>query len=330
MSSSKKRRLIGVDIGGTKIAVSLGTFQGKIRGKKIFSSRNGKNPKRSFAEIIEVIRELLKTNGLRSADLLGIGVGIPGPVHPTRQAIERSPHLPAWRGFPLKTLLTRAFHVPVTVDNDANAAALGELYFGGGRRISDFLYITVSTGIGCGIVTNGCLMRGAGGAAGEIGHMTIVPGGRRCPCGKRGCLEAYASGTAIAQYVKRALIDGKRSGYFKKLRLNEISGKMVSDAAMLHDPIAIEARRKAADYLGIGLANVINLLNPRRIILGGGVMESVHYFWKPMMKAVRREAWPIPFSDCQIVRSSLAGRSGDLGAMALAYAAFLKTRRQST
>lgn len=317
MVSSKKRWLIGVDIGGTKIAVSLGTLQGKIVNRKVFSSREGKSPKKSAEEIKAAVRELLKERGLRPADLLGIGVGIPGPVHPMRQAIERSPHLPAWRGFPLKVLLTRAFHVPVTLDNDANAAALGEQYFGGGRGVLDFLYITVSTGIGSGIAANGRLVRGAGGAAGEIGHMTIVPNGLRCSCGKKGCLEAYASGTAIAQYVKRALVSGKRSGYFRKLRLSEISGKMVSDAALLHDRVAIDARRKAADYLGIGLANVINLLNPKRIILGGGVMESVHHFWQPMMKAVRREAWPVPFSDCRIVRSLLAGRSGDLGAMAL-------------
>lgn len=317
MGSFKKRWLIGIDIGGTKIAVSLGTSQGRIVERRVFSSRRGKDPRTSVEEIKTAIRALLKVRRLRPSHVLGIGVGVPGPVHPLRQAVERSPHLPGWRGFPLRTRLSRVFRVPVTIDNDANAAALGEQYFGGGRGISDFLYITVSTGIGSGIVTNGRLVRGEGGSAGEFGHTTIVPGGLLCSCKKKGCLEAYASGTAIAQFVKRALVNGKRSGYFKKLRLNEITGKMVSDAALLNDRIAIEARRKAADYLGIGLANVINLLNPKRIILGGGVMEAVHHFWEPMMKAVRREAWPIAFRDCRIVRSSLGGRSGELGAMSL-------------
>lgn len=308
--------IAGVDIGGTKISVTLGSVAGKIFKELAFSSLKGREPKRSIFEIESAIQALL--DGADSKRCLGgIGIGIPGPVDAVKGIVERSPNLPAWKGLRLKSVLTRRFHVPVQIENDANAAACAEQLFGAGRGIANFLYLTISTGIGAGIVINGALVRGRSGSAGEIGHLTMVPGGLACPCGKRGCLEAYSSGTAIAGHVKRMLKSGKKSRFFKRFQLDEITGQVVSDAARKGDPVAIEARRIAADYLGIALANAINLLNPERIILGGGVMKAIHHFWAPMMRAVRHEAWPAPFHSCRIMRSGLHGRAGDLGALAL-------------
>ncbi|MBI1977132.1 MAG: ROK family protein [Candidatus Omnitrophica bacterium] len=310
--------IIGVDIGGTKVAVSLGTQRGKILGKMVFSSGKTKKAKVLLRQIESSISELLKKHHLSERQLLGIGVAVPGAIDPRREVVLKSPNSRYWEHFPVKTILVRRFHVPTFIENDANAAALGEQYFGAGRNLSDFLYITVSTGIGSGIVANGTLIRGTKGTAGEIGHMTLVPNGLLCGCGKRGCLEAYSSGTAIADYVKRELKNGARSRFFKKVKLSEITGQLVSETARnIHDPLAIQAKHQAADFLGMGLANVINLLNPERIFLGGGVMEHIDHFWSPMMEAVKREAWPMALKACKIVRSKLGGRIGDFGAMAV-------------
>ncbi|MBI4358141.1 MAG: ROK family protein [Candidatus Omnitrophica bacterium] len=312
-----KQWIAGIDIGGTKIRVSLGTRKGRIIAKKVFPSQNNISVKTSLSRIDQAITELLTERRLNVRQLMGIGVAVPGAVDPGRQRIEKSPNLPSWEKFPLRKELMRRFRVPVAIENDANAAALGERYFGSGRGIDDFLYMTISTGIGSGIIANGLLIRGVGGTAGEIGHMTLVRNGLRCNCGKKGCLEAYSSGTAIARHVKRAMQQGAKSSFFKRIPFSKITGQLVSDAARAGDSLAIQARRLAADYLGMGLANVINLLNPKRIILGGGVMENIRHFWAPMMKSVRRETWPMAFKTCEIMRSRLGQNVGDLGAMAL-------------
>jgi len=313
-----KRWLIGVDIGGTKIAVSLGTAEGKLLSKRVLSSRGGKKPRESAQEIVGAVSDLLEARKIKTSQVLGMGLAVAGAVHAKLGMVLKSPNLRRWEKFPLKRTLQRALRIPVWIENDANAAALGEQFFGLGRGMRHFLYITVSTGIGSGMIANGSLVRGESGSAGELGHMTAVPDGIRCACGKRGCLEAYASGTAIANLAKQALRNGAKSRYFKSYRLNDITGQAVCFGALAGDRVAIRARREAADYLGIGLANMINLLNPRRIILGGGVMERVHHFWSPMMKRVRSEAWPSALKSCEIVRSKLGKKVGDLGALAVA------------
>lgn len=312
-----KRWLVGIDIGGTKIAVSIGTRSGKILDRIVFSSEQGKFATQSIQKIQTSLTSLLDRHHMKRQDILGVGVGMPGAIHPKTQIILKSPNLPSWEGISLGKVLHQKLKLPVSVENDANAAALGEFFFGYGRKTNHFIYMTVSTGIGSGIVVNGQLLRGEKGTAGEVGHMTMVRGGNPCPCGKRGCLEAYSSGTAMANYVKQALKAGRSSRFFRKVKPMNITGQLVAEAANQKDSLAIEARSSAADYLGIALANLVNLLNPKRIILGGGVMEQTNHFWMPMMAALKREAWPMAFKSCEILRSKLGTHVGDLGAMAL-------------
>lgn len=312
-----KHWLAGIDIGGTKIAVSLGTASGKVVERSQFSSEQGKQVNRSIEQIRAVLTGFFRKHKLTKRQILGIGVAVPGIIDPKTQRIEKSPNLPSWEGVALKKILSQTFKLPVSVENDANAAALGEKYFGLGKKIEDFIYITVSTGIGSGIVAGGRLVRGAKGIAGEVGHMTLVRAGEQCPCGKRGCLEAYSSGTAMAAFATKALKRGATSNFLRRFQLNQITGALVAEAAKHKDPLAIEARKQAADYLGLALGNLINLLNPSRIILGGGVMEQTHHFWSPMMAAVKREAWPAALSACSIVRSKLGKHVVDFGAFAL-------------
>ncbi len=310
--------LIGIDIGGTKISIVLGNSQGKILEKRILKTRVGRGARASVTEIVLAINEILNTRSLRAKNLLGIGIGVPGPVDPKKEQIERSPNLPKWENISIRSILKSNFNCPIFLENDANAAALGEKYFGEGRKIKNFVYMTVSTGIGSGIVLNGELVRGASGAAGEIGHTAIRIGGEPCLCGKRGCLETYSSGTSIAKFAKRALKVGIKSKILQFAgSINQVGGASVSKASLIGDALAIKVRHEAAGYLGESLGNLINLLNPERIILGGGVLENPKHFWIPMMAAIRREAWPRLLKKCKVVRTKLGKRVGDYGALAV-------------
>ena len=299
---------IGIDIGGTKISLVLGTDKGKILARREIATRTGAGTRDCVKALASNLRALILQSCIPPKKILGVGVGCPGAVDPSKDTLPRSPNLPGWAGLPLKSLLKQAAGLPVYVANDANAAVLGESLFGAGKKVRDLVYITVSTGIGGGIILNGRPYEGAGCVAGEIGHISIVPEGKKCACGKRGCLEAYASGTAIARFYR----DAKKK--------NVRGAKEVGLAARAGDKLAVASYRKAAYYLGIGLANLMNILNPEMIVIGGGVLKSAHkIFWKNMIKSARQHAWPEAFRTVQIIRSQLKGHVGDLGALALVF-----------
>jgi glucokinase len=311
---------IGIDIGGTKISLVLGTEKGKILTRREIKTGTRAKTKACIQELVSNLRALILHSCLPPKKILGIGVGCPGAVDSSKGMLPRSPNLPGWKGIPLRNILHKATGLPVFLANDANAAALAELLFGVGKRTKNFIYMTVSTGIGGGIVIHGRLYEGSGFVAGEVGHLCIVPGGKRCRCGKQGCLEAYASGTAIAQDVRERMtskdtILGKWLKGHKK-----ISAKLVGMAAREGDTLAIDSYRKAGHYLGIGIANILNVLNPEKIVIGGGVLRSAHpIFWKNMMKHVKLHAWPEAYATVQILPSGLRGSVGDLGALALVF-----------
>nr|MBU9888907.1 ROK family protein [Candidatus Omnitrophota bacterium] len=194
---------VGIDIGGTKISLVLGTEKGKVLLRDEIPTRTGPQARRCVQELTARLKLLLRQSGVSRKKILGIGIGCPGAVNSVKGTVPRSPNLPGWTGIPLRKILSRSAGLPVFLANDANAAAMGESLFGAGCGVRDFIYITVSTGVGGGIVLGGRLHEGAGFAAGEIGHMSVVPDGQKCNCGKRGCLEAYASGTAIARFARK-------------------------------------------------------------------------------------------------------------------------------
>ena len=309
---------LGVDIGGTKISLTLGDARGKIRAKQTLPTLTGKKSRQALREMAEGLKRL-KKEGAKRGEIIGVGVGAPGPMDPVKGIIQRSPHLGGWQGFRLKSFLEKKLRLPVCITNDANAAALGEKVFGAGRRAKNLVYLTVSTGVGSGIILDGKLLIGASFGAGEFGHTIIVPGGERCGCGQRGCVEAYASGTAIAKFVQAGIKKGRRfplPGAGKR-----ITAETVALAAGRGNGLALEAFERAGYYLGIGLANLINLLNPELLILGGSVVKSSRFFCPSMMRTTRRHAWPSLYRACRIVRTRLGDRVGDLGALALVFAA---------
>jgi glucokinase len=299
---------IGIDIGGTKIGITLGDERGKILAHREITTGIRSRTPSCIKELVSNLRSLIQESRIPKKQILGIGVGCPGAVNTQKGILPRSPNLPGWTGIPLRKILSKATGLPVFIANDANAAALGEAVFGAGKNSKNFIYITVSTGVGGGIVINGELYEGSGFVAGEIGHMSIVPEGRKCNCGQRGCLEAYASGTAIARFYQ----EGKKE---------KVAGaKEVGRAAREGDKLAVQSYRLAGYCLGLGIANLLNILNPGKIVIGGGVLKSAHkIFWATMMKSAKEHAWPEAFRTVKIVRSGLKGHVGNLGALALVF-----------
>ncbi|MCM8774802.1 MAG: ROK family protein [Candidatus Omnitrophica bacterium] len=312
---------IGIDIGGTKISLVIGNSQGKIMTRHVLETQKGARAEQSVRNIIDHVEALIRESKAPRKKILGIGIGIPGPVDSEKGIVPRSPHMTGWTGISLGPILSRKLKLPVFMTNDANAAALGEKMFGEGRREKHFVYLTISTGIGGGLVSNGQLIEGASFMGGEVGHMKIVAGGRKCKCGKLGCLEAYASGTAIASFAAEAMGKGKRStlrGFMAKNR--KLSAKEVGLAAQNGDRLALEVFKIAGFYLGVGISNLLHLVNPGMVVLGGGVLKSSPpIFWKSMIESCKRASWSPAFQAVRIQRSRLKDKVGDLGALALVF-----------
>lgn len=312
------KHALGVDIGGTKISMVLGNEHGKILAQKIIPTLTGGKTSESVRAMTQALGQMKKEFKGR---LSGVGIGIPGPVDSASGIVPRSPNLSGWQGLQLRKILQKNLGLPVRMGNDANAAALGEKIFGQGRGLKNFIYVTVSTGIGGGIVSEGKLLEGVSYVAGEVGHMKLVPQGELCKCGGRGCFEAYASGTAIARMAGEEYRKRGKSAALRKLAGGEpLAAWHVGLAARGGDKIALEVYKKAGAYLGTGLANLLNILNPEMIILGGGVWNSAPpEFWKTMLRTCSRDAWPQAMKAVKIVRSNLKGHAGDLGALALGF-----------
>lgn len=249
--------------------------------------------------MINLGRELLR--GERPS---AVGVSFGGPVNHQTGTVYLSHHVPGWQNTPLQRLLEDAFAAPIRIDNDANAAALGEARFGVGRGADSLLYVTVSTGVGGGWVLNGRLWRGHQSLAGEIGHTVVDPAGPECLCGKRGCVERLASGPYMAaDLAARGVVDGP------------ITGQMVAELAGQGQPDALEILRRGAWALGVGLGNAANLLNPERIILGGGVTKSGELWWR--MVAETAVSTALPETHFSILPAALGDDAPLWGAVAL-------------
>lgn len=232
--------------------------------------------------------------GIRHPDAIGVSFG--GPVDTVNQIVCLSHHVPGWENLPLARLIQDEFHAPANVDNDANVAGLGESFFGAGKGRQSLLYITVSTGVGGGWVFQGKRWQGANGMAGEIGHTVIDPQGPLCLCGKKGCLERLASGPYMAQDARIILETNPEAGPFLRQLvagdLSRISGRTLSQAAALGDPLAHSMLKRAADALGLAIGNTANLVNPECFILGGGVTKSGDWFWEAILQAAQKTVLP--------------------------------------
>ena len=311
--------IIGVDIGGTKILAVVADSNGKLLARKHIPTQAASGPEPGIKRIILAINQVCRQANISSKDgINGIGIAIAGLVDTPRGILVTSPHLPDWRDVPLKDQLEAALGVQTFIINDAKAAALGEQTFGAGKGIENQIYMTVSTGIGGGIIINGALYMGKAGSAGEIGHMVIDVNGPRCNCGNNGCLETLASGTAVAREMSARLGKGDSSIVRDTVsgRLQDITAEMVSKAAEQGDTVAVEVIHQAGVYLGVGLANLVNIFNPELIIIGGGFAKVGSRLLDPAISEMKRRAFSRPANQVRITVAQLGDNSGVLGAVA--------------
>lgn len=317
---SDERYIVGVDLGGTSINVGVVPFDGS-RVLAMRSSPTGadKGPKHVVDRITTMIREAM-SDAAREADIpdggfIGIGLGSPGPLDRATGTVIETPNL-GWRNFPLRDLVSNAIGLPAELDNDANAATLGEWWAGAARGVDNVIGVTLGTGIGGGIVLGGKIFHGVSDAAGEIGHMSIASTGRKCKCGNYGCLEAYASGPAIAARAVEGLTTGEPSLLPSMVDgdISRITAETVYEGIVAGDAYAQEVMRDTAKFLGAGIANLINILNPEIVVISGGVTRAGDHLLEPLRNEVRRRAFRPAFENCRIVTSELGNMAGVIGA----------------
>src|SRR5574344_2798 len=265
----------------------------------------------------EAIVELMKDTKTSSKTIDGIGFGFPGQIDYKKGIVRLAPNIPGWVEIPISQIMEKEFKIQTKADNDVRCAALGELNYGAGKGCENLVCITVGTGIGSGLVLNGKLVRGASNAAGELGHIKLdITGGPLCGCGDRGCLEAFASGPSIVAMAEEYIKGGKSTKY-RELANPDITPYIVSEAAKQGDPVAKRIFAITGEYIGIGLASVVNLLNPEKIIIGGGVAAAGDLLFEPIRKTVRERAMSISADAAEIVPALLGNGAGVIGASLL-------------
>ncbi len=339
-ASEKVPMVVAVDLGGTQIRTAV------LRGATLLSRvglLTGENPtpQRIMPRIFQAVDLALEQAKTSLDQIAGIGIGAPGPLNSYTGFVYAPPNLPGWENVPLRDLFSERFPVPIFVENDANAAALGEYMFGAGRGSRSMVYLTISTGIGGGVITDGRILEGASGTAGELGHMTVDWHGERCNCGNVGCLEHLASGTGIARYANDAIMQGRSDELLtfalehqphdaenEKASTPEdaaahtpahITARTVALAAEAGIPVAREIIATAAEALGVGLVNIIHIFNPEKIILGGGVTLMGALLLDPARRIVEERTMMVPRKAVQIVLAELGHDVGLIGAGALIY-----------
>jgi glucokinase len=311
MTNDERRIILALDYGGTKhtaalLAVGERTW---LAHERVYSPP-GADGSYDRATMIKMAHNLL---ACARGQLAAVGVSFGGPVDATTGTVRLSHHVPGWEDTPLCDQLQAEFGVPAAVDNDANVAALGEWRFGAGQGCDSLLYVTVSTGIGGGWVLNGRIYSGADGMAGEIGHVVVRPDGMECVCGKRGCLEAEACGPAIAKKMRERI----QTPNAKTCTVwTSVTAESVARAAQQGDALAQEVMDDAAHMLGAGLGGAINLMNPQRIVLGGGVTKSGERYWRIVRETARAHA--LPQMRVEIAPAALGDDAPLWGAVALA------------
>jgi len=305
---------IAVDIGGTQIRA--GIFKGNNHLPVDIKRTSTKGENSPLDKVIQIIDKLLPDSGKVNA----IGVASPGPVDPYRGIVISAPNIPGWSDVHLKDELESQFKVPVIVGNDANYAAMGEWKYGSGRGHHDLIYLTISTGIGGGIIINDSLLLGHHGLAGEMGHITLLPDGPLCGCGQKGHLEALSSGTAITGWVAEKIRDGHQTALAEAATL---TAKDVYIAAKQGDALAIEAFNQAGYYLGMGIANFLHIFNPTAVILGGGVSQSGDLLIQPVLLSLNNLLIDQAYrEDFILTRASLGDEAGLIGALSMVQGEF--------
>ena len=324
--------VVGIDLGGTQIRAAV------LRGATLLSrvgllTGEDSRPEYVIPRMFQAVQQALDEAHVTIEQIEGIGIGAPGPLSGRSGIVFAPPNLAQWVDVPLRDIFQSHFDVPIFLENDANVAGLAEYMFGAGRGCSEVVYLTISTGVGGGVITNGQILDGISGTAAELGHITVDWRGERCNCGNIGCLETIASGTGIARRANTLIARGQGDELLqfalKQRQANnenppaqtpiQVSAYTVAQAAEAGIPQACEIIATAAEALGVGLVNIIHIFNPEVIILGGGVSQMGDPLLEPAKKIVRERTMRIPYESVRIVMAELGMDVGLVGAGALIY-----------
>lgn len=316
-----KKYSIGIDLGGTKILIALVDREtGEVLHHVKKKTKKDKGPKNIIKKMLEGIDELLEESGKTLDDISSIGVGAAGQIDRQNGILIVAANLDCY-DLNIKGILSEKFNIPVFVGNDVEIAAIGEQKFGAGKGCDDFVCVFVGTGVGSAIIKDGKIITGATGTAGEIGHIIVDLNGRQCSCGAHGCLEAYASRSAIERRIEGALKKGRKSCILDYLETGKsITSSMIQKSIEREDELVLQCVTEASEYLSGGIASIINFVNPELVILGGGLIEAVDYFYQKTIKKARAKSLPVPAEKIQFKKAMLGDYSGVIGA------AFLQDR----
>ncbi len=308
--------VVGVDIGATHVGLLLADFSAQVLHEIEIPFQVSLGPEVCLAKVDDLLRELLVTADLALEDVGAVGVGVPGPVIEQAGAVIAPPIMPGWDHFPIQTHLQNLWNCPIALNNDSELGAIGEWAYGAGRGERYLVYIKVGYGVGAGLLIDGQIYRGATGSAGEIGHITIVEHGPVCTCGNKGCLEALAGGRAIAERAKLAISNGGRRTQLSQIDpIDKLTSYDVASAARMGDLIAQEIIAEAGDYLGIAIANLINVVNPGMIVVGGGVAQMGDLFLEPIRRSANERSLTAAVQRLRITAATLERRSTSMGAV---------------
>ena len=318
-----KEFAIGVDLGGTNIVSAIINNQGEILSYLKVPTLAERGREATIKRIIETIhKNIVQFQSTIAPDgIIGIGIGAPGPLDIKRGIIDFAPNLPGWRDVPLIKILKDEFSMKIVLENDANAAAWGERCFGVGQGVDNLVCFTLGTGIGGGIIIDGKIYHGNNYGSAELGHMTVNKDGPRCNCGNYGCLEAYSSATGIKNRIKNRIKEGIKSEFLNfdsddKL-FESLSLKSIFEAARKGDRLTSDIVEEAISYLGIAIANMANILNPKMVVLVGGMTNEGDKLLLPLREEVKKRAFYSNYKPLKIVIGKLDGNAGVLGAAAL-------------
>lgn len=309
-----KSYVIGIDLGGTKISTALSDLDGNVIAKFILATEASKGEEVVLENIFTSVRNVLVDSKIEKELIETIGIGAPGPLDSKKGIIITTPNLP-FKNYRLTEKLENEFGIKTYLDNDANAAAIGEFVLGAGKGTRDMVFVTVSTGVGGGAILDGKVYRGRTSNALEVGHMTVMPEGPICGCGNAGCIEALASGTAIAKRAKE-VIDSNAVTSLRKYET--ITSYEVFKECEAGDKIAKEIIDRAMGYLGIGIANIITAFDPEMVVIGGGVSKAGDIVFDTINKVVQRRNFKVMADSCKIVPAGLGNDAGVMGAVSLA------------
>lgn len=310
--------VLGLDVGGTKLAAGVVAADGRVLSNLTAPSRAEQGPDQMISRLLELGRDAVVAAGVEWADVRAVGLACGGPLDPVSGVIQSPPNLPGWDDVPLVALVSSALDRPAVVDNDATAGALAEWWYGAGRSrdVRTLIYMTISTGVGGGLVLDGRVFRGAAGNAGELGHLTVDYLGRPCGCGRRGCLEAYASGTNIAARAREALATGERSSL---AALKTVTARDVAEAARAGDALATRIWDETTAILASAMANILDVFNPELVVLGGGVTRAGEQLLGPVRAGGLAQAMAPAARSAEIVLAELGDRLGVVSAAAVAF-----------